>query len=130
MAQATYARDAVGLAASLMRVAVEAGGDKILVIDKRFWSRLFEGATKPYGVFVFNGDGYEVVIARHGFPWGYLRARVFDCYIEGILRFRQKLVYFKPVRVEGECKLYSAQADALGAPRGGVEAVEPEEVEW
>jgi tRNA nucleotidyltransferase (CCA-adding enzyme) len=75
-------------------------------------------------------EGYEVVIARHGFPWGYLRAKVYDCYIEGILRFRQKVVYFKPMRVEGECRLYSAQADAIGAPRGGVGAVEPEEVGW
>ncbi len=128
--QSVAATDAVGLAASLMRLVSEKGADKVMVIDKSFWSRLFEGATKPYGVFVFSGDGFEVVIARHGFPWGYLRARVFDCYIEGILRFRQKVVYFKPVKVEGECRLYSAQADALGAPRGGVEAVEPEEVEW
>ena len=123
------ARDAVGLAATLMSSASGNPG-KILVIDKRFWSRLLEAGVRGYGVTRFEGEGYEVVISRHGFPWGYLRARVYDCYIEGIMRFRQKLVYFKPMRVEGECRLYSAQADALGAPRGGVEAVDPEEVEW
>ncbi len=123
------ARDAVGLAATLMSSASGNPG-KILVIDKRFWSRLLEAGVRGYGVTRFEGEGYEVVISRHGFPWGYLRARVYDCYIEGIMRFRQKLVYFKPMRVEGECRLYNAQADALGAPRGGVEAVDPEEVEW
>ena len=122
-------RDAVGLAASLMERAREEQG-KILVIDKGFWSRLLEAGMRSYGVYRFEGNGFEVIVSRHGFPWGYLRAKVFDCYIEGVLKFRQKVVYFKPMRVEGECRLYSAQADALGAPRGGVGAVEPEEVEW
>ncbi|AEM38930.1 hypothetical protein Pyrfu_1062 [Pyrolobus fumarii 1A] len=126
----TAVNDAVGLAASLMREVSQHGLDKIYVIDRGFWSRLFDWATRNYGIFRFTGEGFEIVISRHSFPWGYLRARVFDCYIEGILRFRQKKVYFKPLRIEGECKLYSAQADALGAVKGGVEPVDPEEVEW
>ncbi len=123
-------RDAVGLAASLMSEASSNGLEKIYEIDKRFWSRFFDYALRGYGVFRFSGDGFEVIVARYGFPWGYLRAKVFDCYIEGILRFRQKKVLFKPMRMEGDCRLYSAQADALGALRGGVSAKDPEEVEW
>ncbi len=123
-------RDAVGFVASLMGAVLSNGADKIYEIDKRVWSRLFDHATRGYGVFKFGGEGFEIVIARYGFPWGYLRAKVFDCYIEGILRFRQKKILFKPTKREGECKLYNAQAAALGASIGGVRAREPEEVQW
>ena len=83
------------------------------IIDRGVWGSVIEPYPQRVGFWRLAKDGVVVEISRFDSLYGYLRVKLNDCLVEGIVEYRQWWVEFKPQRVEGSCAGSKAQPTGI-----------------
>jgi len=89
------------------------GLDKIYKLDRSYYTTVLEPRPGSAGTRRYKGNDFTVELTRFDKLYGYLRIVKGECRIEGILRYRQWHIEFKPNRVEGNCEGVEREARGI-----------------
>lgn len=88
----------------LIEAVSEYGLDKLYKLDRSYYSTILEPRPGSAGTKKYRGDDFVMELTRLDKLYGYLRIVRGGCRIEGILRYKQWCIEFRPNIVEGDCR--------------------------